>query len=925
MSDFKTIKDSYRPIPFWSWNEKLTLEETRRQIEMMKEKGIGGYFMHARGGLQTEYLSEEWFENIKEGIDCAKELQMSAWVYDENGWPSGFGNGKVNGRGLKYQQKYLRMEKDERGEKYSDYTICHLDGYHFYYEVNPYYVDTLDKEVTRVFIDEIYDPYYARFADSFAGIFTDEPQVSRNGIPWSFILEEEYRKAYSEELLEDLVSLFLPVGEYKKIRFQFWKLVTDLFTHNYMKQIQDWCRDRNLKFTGHVVLEESLEGQLTSHGACMPNYEFFDMPGMDWLGRNEYSNLAQIQLCSVAHQLGKKEILTETYAMCGHNVSFEELKGILEWQMVRGVNVYCSHLQGYSLRGIRKRDYPPAMYYQQPWWEEYRIFVDAMARTGMILGEGEINYDTLLIHPQSLAWTMFNDNDNQGISKLQQQLTQVINLLDEKHIQFHLGDETIIERHGSVEGNQLVIGTQKYRHVILLNDEVLFEHTRKLLNQYQENNGELTVIFDTYNNQSKQMGYNKDEETVIQSALSILPFNDIINHNKITYTSRNYPDCIVHYFVNTTQEEIQAYIKRGNQYIDAITGELHDFDGYHTFEPRGSLLVVETQKDQSLVEGEWQIEDMTDNALLLDFCDYYFDGVLEEENGYVLNIQNRACNRKKPVSIRQVYKLTADYVPEQLYLGCETPEIYSIFINGQRVEHKDCGYFMDQSIRRLDISGMLDEGDNILELNTHFWQPDDVYENLEKAMIFESEKNKITYQVEIEPIYIIGDFSVKTEGDYREVERKAAKYRGPFVLSHPKTSLQLSHMEQQGYPFFCGTMVLSKNFCFSGWGRYQLVLKKQGFNVIKVNINHGEEKTLLWGDKILDITDQLKKGENILQLTLRNNLRNLMGPHHLKEGESYGVGPNAFFKEPCIWSMNADKQWDSDYCLVETGVEVCIL
>ena len=44
---------SYRPIPFWSWNEKLRTDETRRQIMEMDRVGIGGYFMHARSGLQT--------------------------------------------------------------------------------------------------------------------------------------------------------------------------------------------------------------------------------------------------------------------------------------------------------------------------------------------------------------------------------------------------------------------------------------------------------------------------------------------------------------------------------------------------------------------------------------------------------------------------------------------------------------------------------------------------------------------------------------------------------------------------------------------------------------------------------------------------------------------------------------------------------
>ena len=57
--DFKNVGIKYRPIPFWSWNEKLETEETQAQIGQMKEAGLGGFFMHARGGLETEYLSRE--------------------------------------------------------------------------------------------------------------------------------------------------------------------------------------------------------------------------------------------------------------------------------------------------------------------------------------------------------------------------------------------------------------------------------------------------------------------------------------------------------------------------------------------------------------------------------------------------------------------------------------------------------------------------------------------------------------------------------------------------------------------------------------------------------------------------------------------------------------------------------------------------
>ena len=45
-----------------------------------------------------------------------------------------------------------------------------------------------------------------------------------------------------------------------------------------------------------------------------------------------------------------------------------------------------------------------------------------------------------------------------------------------------------------------------------------------------------------------------------------------------------------------------------------------------------------------------------------------------------------------------------------------------------------------------------------------------------------------------------------------------------------------------------------------------------------------------------------------------------MGPHHLKEGESYAVKPDSFYKESCIWSSDAENFWDEDYCFAEMNL-----
>lgn len=295
------------------------------------------------------------------------------------------GNEQVCQMGLSYQQKYLRFCDEEPQEN----CIGKCGNHWFYYELNPFYVDTLNEKATEKFIELAYQPYYEKYGTRFKGFFIDEPQISRKGIPWSFVFEEEYQNRYHENILNHLEALFFPVEDYKKIRVQFWKMVTDLFSQSFMKPIYDFCDERELKLTGHLVLEETMCHQVTSNGACMPHYEYFHVPGMDWLGRSIFDNLTLVQLSSACEQLGRKQVLAETFALCGHNVSFAELKGIYEWQMVHGVNLLCQHLLGYSIRGIRKRDYPPALFFQQPWWEEYREFIDALSRESMAVSNGE--------------------------------------------------------------------------------------------------------------------------------------------------------------------------------------------------------------------------------------------------------------------------------------------------------------------------------------------------------------------------------------------------------------------------------------------------------------------------------------------------------------------------------------------------------
>ena len=58
----------FRGAPFWAWNSKIDADEAVRQINVMHEMGLGGFFIHARVGLDTYYLGKEWFDIIRRCI-----------------------------------------------------------------------------------------------------------------------------------------------------------------------------------------------------------------------------------------------------------------------------------------------------------------------------------------------------------------------------------------------------------------------------------------------------------------------------------------------------------------------------------------------------------------------------------------------------------------------------------------------------------------------------------------------------------------------------------------------------------------------------------------------------------------------------------------------------------------------------------------
>lgn len=260
IQNFSEPESQDRGKPFWAWNGELREEELLRQVQIMKEMGYGGFFMHSRSGLITEYLGEEWFQCINAVADAAEKVGLEAWLYDEDRWPSGSAGGKVTvdpqyrAKSLylyeipadKYHGEdamflYIAKVKDVSvysyrrvlsGECWENVlTACQeadaaLPGewkvLRFVVEERACesnyngttYIDTMNAAATKRFIELTHEAYKKhcgeRLGRSIRGIFTDEPHRGN--------MLDNYRKTddgtvscavcYTEDILEEFKSRY---------------------------------------------------------------------------------------------------------------------------------------------------------------------------------------------------------------------------------------------------------------------------------------------------------------------------------------------------------------------------------------------------------------------------------------------------------------------------------------------------------------------------------------------------------------------------------------------------------------------------------------------------------------------------------------------------------------------------------------------
>jgi hypothetical protein len=982
----------YRSAPFYSLNDKLDTAEVIRQVRGFKEAGFGGSFLHSRGGLLTEYMGSEWWEVMDAAVRTSKEIGINAWFYDEDKWPSGFAGGKIPLVSEDFHARCLtRVEKDEEVDEI-DSVLYEDDRYRYIIHKarmgngwfnGTCYTDLLNSDMVKTFIDSAYAPYLERYrakiGKTVPGIFTDEPQVSarvsggkEGSVSFSPVVIDKFKEMHGYDLLPVIPMLFDTIGNYSKVRYDYYQTISRCFEESFARQIGAYCEEMNTIFTGHLNGENTFETTMANSGNSMINYRHMQMPGIDQLGLYYPELNIPRSVSSVANQYGIARRMSESYGISGHNMNFEDRKWLLDWLTINGINFIVPHLTSYSMKGERKRDYPPNFSPAQPYWEYNSLFEDYSARICYVNTIGKYAANLLLIHPLESEYLGIRNNSFNIYSQCMTQLLK-------SHRNFDLGDEQILSEIAKVENGELVVGEMAYRLLILPGMLVVRSSTLDLLERFHASGGKILVYgyypgyVDGESNPDaveslKRISRLVSEDEFVDLLDGLLPaeyaLKGVDSENVWTHFRKVDNGGILQLSNTSRLKEVECNLQFAGPVTNPVLWNPEDGasmkltpggDGEIKlrFAATQSWIVTfgEASKDADLsveyriggektelirIQNAWEGKRLDPNALTLDFARYSTDnGNSFSDPEPVIGIHRRLTKERYNGSLILQFEPQVADIPENCSLVVEQSHLYNIAVNGKEIRFEGDSYYRDHALRVQDISGTLRRGKNEITLTVNYTAPETGSLNAVKR-----------YGTEIESIYLVGDFGVTAVPSSLPVGR-SHKYRDKTLVEKPvyrmerfeissERSLFDNDLVLQGYPFYAGRFILSNRFNVEKIDpskRYLLSFPAFESTAVIVRLNGEEFEPMIFSPWEVDITGAIREEENRIEVELVNSLRNLMGPHHHRDGELKKVGP-ASFTGKAEWPNEGGGEdnwydlrlkgkatlWRDDYCHIPFGL-----
>jgi hypothetical protein len=231
---------------------------------------------------------------------------------------------------------------------------------------NMHQINVMNPTAVQGFINEmyqktIYDNMQPYTGNMVSASFTDE--VSNLGayflngeafpvIAWldddvnNHYITTEFTNLHGYDLVSVLPALFNDCGPMTgKHRMDFYNTTGYLQGQGFYKMIGDWCEQRGMNFSGHLLSEESLISHTAFYGDFFESIKYMGIPGMDTLlhaaGEINQDVIVPKMVSSATSLYGKEHSMTE-YSVNANHMHFRNMTGVVNWEAVQGIDIVTS-------------------------------------------------------------------------------------------------------------------------------------------------------------------------------------------------------------------------------------------------------------------------------------------------------------------------------------------------------------------------------------------------------------------------------------------------------------------------------------------------------------------------------------------------------------------------------------------------------
>lgn len=969
----------YSTGPLWVWNDMLTEEHIRSTLAALAGQKVKQVWVHPRPGLMTPYLGDDWFRLWRVALDEAQRLDMNVWIYDENSYPSGFAGGLVpeampesRGQGLHFVEVARLDELPERllgvyrlgDDGFDDVTAQARagnavgDGRYLIASValapstgwfgGKYYVNLLTPGVTEQFLDVTMGSYRreigGQFGDRVPGVFTDEPHLSpADGFPWSDELADAFQKRWDYDLMEHLPSLVRTLGDWRRVRHNYYQLLLETFIDRWAKPYYAYCEKHGLEFTGHYWEHGWPLASRSPDNMAM--YAWHQRPAIDCL-MNQYREHLHAQfgnaravkeLSSVANQLGWKRTLCEAYGAAGWDLRLEDMKRIGDWLYVLGVNTLNEHLSFITIRGARKRDHPQSFSYHAPWWEAYHTMAGYFTRLSLVLSEGEQVNHVLLLEPTTSAWMYQPDGScKTQLDAIGNAFEDMIHRLERAQAEYDVGSEDLLARHGKLDTAAggapaaLLVGRRVYDLVVLpVHTENLNGPTVDLFERYLDAGGRVLCcgepperidgqVSDRATRLAEAQAWQRvtvDEAIAAmcrrsQDGLLIDRAED--DPGMLFHHRRRLEDGEFLFLVNTSIDAPSAgtieSAAHGVVQWNLATGRTQSYPFTPTnagvratfdLPPCGSLLLflandvrkpaVVQACETAVLEpnGPPTVRLAEPNVLTLDYVDVTA-GATTLERAYVYKAQQFAFSQNGMPNNpwHRAVQWRDELITKTFPTDSGFEATYRFTIEG------DVPRPLWIVVERPELYVITCNGKPVSATPGQWWL-DMSFGKLDLGEAAQPGDNVVTLRAapmtvyhELEAAYVLGDFSLKATAS-------------GFVIVPPRPLvIDETGWNQHGCPFYASGVTYTESFDVPApAGRYRVALGRWHGSVARVTVNSHRAGYIAYQPWECDVTEWIMPGRNTVVVTVIGTLRNTLGPHH--NGPVVGVAwPTKFETAP---------------------------